>query len=157
LEELVSGLLRPKLFPFGKLSKVKPAAQGVISKRQAFFKIAKCRNRLVQNARNPMSVQSLSWLGFEDVYGCCNGAGVGVTATRLPSQLASGPSPPLLPFGFELWVSVLTASKTGDRRSGRYPRRCGRQMDAVRSRRRHASQSQRHVVARKSEPEFLNF
>jgi hypothetical protein len=27
LEELVSGLLRPKLFPFGKLSKAKPAAQ----------------------------------------------------------------------------------------------------------------------------------
>jgi hypothetical protein len=26
LEELVSGLLRPKLFPFGKLSKAKPAA-----------------------------------------------------------------------------------------------------------------------------------
>jgi len=27
LEELVSGLLRPRLFPFGKLSKAKPAAQ----------------------------------------------------------------------------------------------------------------------------------
>ncbi len=27
MEELVSGLLRPKLFPFGKLSKAKPAAQ----------------------------------------------------------------------------------------------------------------------------------
>jgi hypothetical protein len=26
-KELVSGLLRPKLFPFGKLSKAKPAAQ----------------------------------------------------------------------------------------------------------------------------------
>jgi hypothetical protein len=30
LEELVSGLLRPELFPFGKLSKAKPAAQPVI-------------------------------------------------------------------------------------------------------------------------------
>jgi hypothetical protein len=29
LEELVSGLLRPKLFPFGKLSKAKSAAQWV--------------------------------------------------------------------------------------------------------------------------------
>jgi hypothetical protein len=29
LEELVSGLLRPKLFPFGKLSKAKPAAHWV--------------------------------------------------------------------------------------------------------------------------------
>jgi hypothetical protein len=27
LEELVAGLLRPRLFPFGKLSKAKPAAQ----------------------------------------------------------------------------------------------------------------------------------
>ncbi len=27
MEELVSGLLRPKLFPFGKLSKAKSAAQ----------------------------------------------------------------------------------------------------------------------------------
>jgi hypothetical protein len=31
LEELVSGLLRPKLFPFGKLSKAKPAAQQCLS------------------------------------------------------------------------------------------------------------------------------
>ena len=30
LEELVSGLLRPKLFPFGKSSKAKPAAQQYI-------------------------------------------------------------------------------------------------------------------------------
>jgi hypothetical protein len=27
LEELVAGLLRPRIFPFGKLSKAKPAAQ----------------------------------------------------------------------------------------------------------------------------------
>ena len=27
MEELVAGLLRPRLFPFGKLSKAKPAAQ----------------------------------------------------------------------------------------------------------------------------------
>jgi len=39
--------------------------EGYKSKRQAFFKIAKCRNRLVQNARNPMSVQSLSWLDLK--------------------------------------------------------------------------------------------
>jgi hypothetical protein len=36
LEELVSGLLRPKLFPFGKLSKAKPAAQHC-KKRFAIF------------------------------------------------------------------------------------------------------------------------
>jgi hypothetical protein len=29
LEELVAGLLRPRLFPFGKLSKAKSAAQFV--------------------------------------------------------------------------------------------------------------------------------
>jgi hypothetical protein len=32
LEELVAGLLRPRLFPFGKLSKAKPAAQLVTSR-----------------------------------------------------------------------------------------------------------------------------
>jgi hypothetical protein len=31
LEELVAGLLRPRLFPFGKLSKAKPAAQRLMS------------------------------------------------------------------------------------------------------------------------------
>jgi hypothetical protein len=36
LEELVAGLLRPRLFPFGKLSKAKSAAQiGHHSKWQA--------------------------------------------------------------------------------------------------------------------------
>ena len=30
MEELVAGLLRPRLFPFGKLSKAKPAAQGLL-------------------------------------------------------------------------------------------------------------------------------
>jgi hypothetical protein len=54
----------------------------------------------------------LSW--FEDVYRCCNSAAAGVTATQLPSHPASGPSPPLLPLGFELWVGVLTALNTGD-------------------------------------------
>jgi hypothetical protein len=39
LEELVSGLLRPKLFPFGKLSKAKPAAQVVFDNMAHFLSI----------------------------------------------------------------------------------------------------------------------
>jgi hypothetical protein len=37
LEELVAGLLRPRLFPFGKLSKAKSAAQLQNMKLLNFF------------------------------------------------------------------------------------------------------------------------
>jgi hypothetical protein len=83
-----------------------------------------------------MSVQLLSWLGLKMFFTVVTAEGV--TATRLPSQPASGPSPPLyqplLPFGLglcSLRVGVLIALNTGDRRCGRYPRRRGRQMEAV--------------------------
>ncbi len=64
------------------------------------------------------SITFLAW--FEDVS---------------PAQPTSGPSPPLyqplLPFCLRLWVGVLTALNTGYRRSGRFSRRRGRQMEAV--------------------------
>jgi hypothetical protein len=63
--------------------------EGVKSKRQAFFKIAKCKIRHVQNARNPMSVQLLSCLGFEDVYHCCNGGGRNRHTTAQPAGLGT--------------------------------------------------------------------
>jgi hypothetical protein len=67
LEELVSGLLRPKLFPFGKLSKAKPAAQAI-----RFLIANKCTRwrgifeGLLQNGVRAESAENLRTSSFDE-------------------------------------------------------------------------------------------
>jgi hypothetical protein len=59
LEELVSGLLRPKLFPFGKLSKAKPAAHCLKINTQAYLQAAKQAGKVFNSA--PLECSQLKY------------------------------------------------------------------------------------------------
>jgi hypothetical protein len=66
LEELVSGLLRPKLFPFGKLSKAKSAAQVL------FWHLNDPGSGMEKKSKSGMKIPDLIFENLASVFGLKN-------------------------------------------------------------------------------------